>query len=847
MVSHPVFVRFEFNMDVEKLKDIQKNGRLIFALTTGGIVEWLILSSWCRTQGLGAILVANRKRILFLAKPLYFFQVVFGTKKYSHLFLSSEPGPRVIFCPTSERKKLFVPTPLETFLARFYQGMKSEGKLDQYVIVPVFIRWRKFLRSEYRKPSEYFFGWSSNPNVFGKLWYLLRKRRDSTVRTLDSVSFRSDISAEPSDSLEENESFKIARIIRRKIIVLVNQEMRVVLGSRYYSPHSVKETLMRDPDVLKVIDELVEKNGGDRKKLMMEAYKYLTEILSNYKFRCIEIMCVLLTWLFNRVFDGLVIDKEQLQKVREVMKTKPIVFVSCHRSHLDYLVIPYVLFNEDMVTPHIVAGVNMAFWPMGMFFRMGGAFFIRRSFRGNALYSICLRKYIEYLMKNRVNIKFFIEGTRSRSGKMLPPAYGILKMILEAYQMGAVDDVALIPVSIVYDEVLEQGSYSKELKGAKKEAESAKGLLKSRAAIKKNIGKVYLRCADPIFAKDIYLHANESGIDQKLMLQKTAFEISKSINDVSPVTAKAIVCSVLLTHRAGSLPLEEILTHSLELAQYVKSTAIPLSVPLENGEFRQAAEQMLRRLQKSGIVGYSNQVPRGYFCEHQKRIILNFYKNNSLHCLAIPSITLLALFDVSKTIDNETPGVKTWERFHTSALKIRNLLKFELFFSPTPVFMSELLATLNYFSGEKDANAETWYSRPGRKWVELVGKHFKSIDDTSIYTGLVGELLEAYLTTGNYLKQQQGNRAEKKSLASRIVKHGESLIATDGLFFPESNSIQNYSNALLMYENVGVVHTERDGEKQFVKIIQWNAELESKLNEYEEILKLVEEAPNHFM
>ncbi len=846
MVSHPIFVRFEFDMHVERLKDYQKRGKIIFALTNGGLVEWLILSSWCRTQGLGAILVSNRLKILLLAKPLYFLQRLFGTKKYSELFLNQEPGPRVIFCPAHERKKLFVPTPLESLLAEFYVGAKAQGTLDQYVVIPVFIRWRKYLRSETRNPSEYLFGWSSNPNVLGKFWYLIRKRRDSTVNTLDPVLFTREGSTEQTDVIEENESLKIARAVRRKILVLVNQEMRVVLGSRYYSPHSVKETLMRDPDIQKLITEMAEKNGVDRKKVMLEAYQYMTEIFANYKYRFIEIMAAMLSWLFNKVFDGLVIDKDQLQKVREVMKTKPIVFVPCHRSHLDYLVIPYVLFEEDMVTPHIVAGVNLAFWPAGILLRMGGAFFIRRSFRGNALYSMCLRKYIEYLLKNRVNLKFFIEGTRSRSGKMLPPAYGILKMILEAYDLGAVDDVALIPVSIVYDEVLEQGSYTKELKGGKKESESAAALIKSSKVVKKNIGKVYVRCADPIYAKQIYSTARETGMDQKLMLQKTAFEISKAINDASPVTAKAIVCSVLLTHRAGSLPLEDILRHALDLAEYVRSTEIPLSVPLENGDFRRAAEQMLRRLQKSSLVGYSDSVPRGYFCDHQKRIVLNFYKNNGLHCLAIPSITLLALFDVARTIDSETSGVKMWERFHDSVLRIRNLLKFELFFSPTPVFLKEVLSTLNYFSGDKNADQETWLNRTGGEWLVAIGEHFQSLDDTSIYTGLVGELLEAYLTAGNFLKSQEGHRAEKKSLASRLVKHGESLITTGGLFFPESNSTQNYSNALLMYENLGVIQSEKDGDKQFVRVIQWNSDLEKTLKEFEDILQIVEESPAHF-
>ena len=210
---------------------------------------------------------------------------------------------------------------------------------------------------------------------------------------------------------------RVAKNTRRKILVLYNQEMRVVLGPRFLSPLSVKETLMRDPEIQKMILETAEREGVDSKKVMARAYQNLTEIVANYHYRFIEVMYVLMTWLFNRVFDGLVAREDELQKVREIMRTKPVVFIPCHRSHLDYLVLPYVMFIHDMVTPHVAAGANMNFWPVGPFLRLGGGFFICRSFRGDPLYALCLKKYVQYQIKNRYNVTFFIEGTRSRSGK----------------------------------------------------------------------------------------------------------------------------------------------------------------------------------------------------------------------------------------------------------------------------------------------------------------------------------------------------------------------------------------------------------------------------------------------
>ena len=285
---------------------------------------------------------------------------------------------------------------------------------------------------------------------------------------------------ETADPLDEGEAMRIARVARRKILVLHKQEMRVILGPRYRTPLAVKETILKDAALQTLIQELSVKEGVDRKRLMARCYRDLTEIVANYNYRFIEVMSFMLNWLFTRVFEGVEVDEKELFEVREVMKHKPVVFVPCHRSHLDYLLLPYILFSKEMITPHIAAGVNLSFWPIGGVLRRGGAFFIRRSFRGDPLYSLALKKYVEYLLANRYNIKFFIEGTRSRSGKMLAPAFGMLKMVMETYLRNACDDIAFIPVSICYDEVPEQGSYTKELAGGEKQKENAGALIRSR-------------------------------------------------------------------------------------------------------------------------------------------------------------------------------------------------------------------------------------------------------------------------------------------------------------------------------------------------------------------------------
>ncbi len=840
-VSKLVFVRFQFEIPTEELKELQKKGRIIFAVTSGGVFEWLIMSSWCRTQNLGVIYVANRKTILILSKPILFLKVIFGKLPLPDLFNSAESGPRIMFCPTNERKQLFKPTPVEHLIAKLHeQSIEPEG--TQFFIVPVLILWRKYTRGERRRFDELLLGISSNPNWIGKFWYLLRKRQDSNVKSLGFlpvVEREPFLLGETPDEIDEGVSLKIARVLRRKIIVLIQQEMRVVLGPRYLSPTSVKETLIRDEEVQKAIHLMAEKEGLDNKKVMMLAYQYLTEIVASYTYRIIEILAVFLGWLFTRVFEGLVVQSEEISKVREVMKTKPIVFVSCHRSHLDYLVVPYVLFTEDMLTPHIAAGVNLSFWPVGYFLRKSGAFFIRRSFKGNDLYALLLKKYIEFLLKNRHNVKFFIEGTRSRSGKMLPPAFGILKMILEIYRNKGTEDIALIPVSISYDEVLEEGSYSKELRGGKKEKETATGLFKSRKITKKNIGKVYVRFADALSVKEIIQKADENNVEARRTLQKTAFQLCKTINDVSPITPKSIVSSIFLTHRDLSLPFSEVLRISDRMADYVIYSGMSLSTPQESG-FRSAVESTVRGLQKKGFLLISESLVREYSLEHKKRAVLNFYKNNAIHCFVIPSICVLAFLDTLKKRRVAKSNQKTfYDDFITNALVLRNILKFEFFFSPRIIFPSELTKTLQYFSPDCP-----WESADDQVWTDGFHHFFKDWDEATVYSGLIGELLESYLILMSFLKEQEGQTFDKKQCLNRLIKYGEAKKDVGDIAYPESISIQNFTNGLLSCVNKGYLSSDSVGDKTVLNVLPSTLETEKMIKDIQDYLTLLTERPS---
>lgn len=806
-LAQAFFVRFEFELPIEEIRALSRAGRFTFVLNQGGIIEWLVLSSWCRSQGLGGIVFANRWRILLLSRPQHFFQVVFRRRSFASLYMSSLPGLRLVFLSDRERTRPFTPTGSERFLAEVYSRSADRSNT---VFMPVFFLWRRHLRGGGRNLSEYLFGLSSSPNWVGKFFFLWLRPHGSVVRGLELFRLAK---PEAEAVAEENEAMIAAKQLRRRLLVALSQETRVMLGPRYRSPSLVKESLIHDAEVQLKIEEIAKGEGVDKKIVLTRAYQNLTEIVANFSFRTIEVMYVLLTWLFSWVFDGLDSDSEEWKVVRETMRHKPVVFVPCHRSHLDYLVIPYVMFSSDMMTPFIAAGINLSFWPLGPWLRAAGAFFIRRSFRGDPLYGLLLRKYIHSLIGNRYNIKFFIEGTRSRSGKMLSPAYGILKMVLGAYENKVCDDIAIVPVSICYDEVPEQGSYSREKRGKEKATENAMELLKSVNVLWRQFGKVYVRLGHTLYAKDLFEEAARLNQDSTLTLQKTAFRISKAINDATPITTKSIVSTVLVCHERRLLSLEDIIRNCRALAQYARIAGAPLSHSSQ-GEIDRSVEQTIRRHVKNGTLTQTDAVPRQFGCEAKRRTVLSFYKNNAIHCLVTPNIFLLSFLRCLKEGNRE--GIS--QQLTVRALGLRDLLKFDFFFNPRHQLQSDLDKCGHFFFGEP-----AWRSGSLELMWSALLERFETPDDLSVFTRLTGEIMASYAIVGNFLKATPDRTWDKKQFLSRLSKTAETNSPELVGVFPEANSVFNFVNAIQLFEHLNILQSARIRDVPTYSLLQTNA------------------------
>ena len=243
-----------------------------------------------------------------------------------------------------------------------------------------------------------------------------------------------------------------------------------MLGPALKSRQEIISMVLKEPHLSHFMETMAAEGKKNVAALTKESRKYLNEIAADYQEPFISFLYRLLSWLWNNIYDGVVVDREGMVRIRNISRKMPFVIVPCHRSHVDYLLIDYLFYEHHIQLPFIAAGNNMAFGPAGYIFRRCGAFFLRRSFRGNPLYGEVFTQYLKILLKEGLPLEFFIEGGRSRTGKMVMPKYGLLSMVLEAYQEKITEDLAIIPVYIGYDRIIEEKSYLQELGGVPQDA-----------------------------------------------------------------------------------------------------------------------------------------------------------------------------------------------------------------------------------------------------------------------------------------------------------------------------------------------------------------------------------------
>jgi glycerol-3-phosphate O-acyltransferase len=382
--------------------------------------------------------------------------------------------------------------------------------------------------------------------------------------------------------------------------------------------------------------------------------------------------------------------------MRKIVRDHPSMLLWTHKTYLDGMVIPKVLYENDFPMPHMFGGANIAFAGMGYMLRRAGGIFIRRSFQDNPLYKLTLRHYIGYLMEKRFPMNWAFEGTRSRMGKLMPPRYGLLKYVLEACHTTDARNIHIIPISISYDLIRDVEEYATEQTGRGKGAESLSWFIGYVRSLAKPMGKVYMDIGTPVVLD------TAPDPEDRLALSKIAFQIAVEANRVTPITFPSLVTMSLLGAAPKALTEDEVVEDLHALLSWAEARQLRIS-----SDFDQAyADQMdglLGIMINEGIVTRYDQGPEiVYGIALEQHPVASYYRNTIIHFFVNKAIIELALSKAS-----ETEGEGALDVFWAEVEYLRDLFKFEFFYAPSEEFQQEIRTDLDRY----DSN-----------WEELIGQ-----------------------------------------------------------------------------------------------------------------------------
>jgi glycerol-3-phosphate O-acyltransferase len=488
----------------------------------------------------------------------------------------------------------------------------------------------------------------------------------------------------------------LAEFIVRQANLALERAERQLRGARYKVPRFVRDDILSQPAVRGALSRQARESDRSEASVAKDASRYLKEIAATHSPYVIDLAASLIRALWSQGYRSLRFDDRQLAGIAALGQRHPVVFLPSHKSNLDHLVLQYALHVCGLPPNHTAGGINMNFFPVGPLMRRSGVFFIRRSFRDNPLYKFVLRRYIDYLIGKRFSLEWYVEGGRSRSGKLLPPRFGLLGYVVDSWRRGRAEDVFLIPVSIAYDQISDVGDYAAEQRGAKKEKESFGWFVGIVRRMRNRYGDIHIRFGDPIsLAESLDAPDPDAEVDPDspvIEIQKLAFETCVRINRVTPITPTSLVALALLGTGNRALTVDEILLGMRNLLDYTRRRKLPTTHELDDLESPDGVRRALGALQQSGVVSCFDEGPEAvYAIERDQHHAAAYYRNTVAHFFMNGAIVELALLAAARENQSD-PAAAFWEE----AMRLRDLLKFDFFFAEKEEFRRELREELAY-------------------------------------------------------------------------------------------------------------------------------------------------------
>lgn len=804
----------------ENVRRAAEAGPVVYVLHTTSAVDWLALNRALNARRLPlAALTTGVRGIWF--RPVYqaLYGAFLGLKR--RLSLSGFPDPvtsgalveaiqhgrpAAVFLVGNHKPVLGVVEALNAAQARTERPVQ---------LVPVVVRWRREPGTARTESARMLRGSADDPGWIQKMLTVLAA--DSAVHIQAGTPI--DLTKLPERFADES----MARASRRLRILLrryLYRESRVAHGPRVRSHRWMQRLVMRSPEVRRLVLEESLATGRSEEKIRAEVRKAFSHIAARMSFSVVRASRLVFNLLSSRIFSGIDIREADLERMRAALRAGTPVLIPCHRSHFDYMLLSSVCYENNLVIPHIVAGENLSFWPLGAFFRRAGAFFIKRSFGEDRIFPVVFARYLQQLIRDGFPVEFFIEGGRSRTGKLLPARLGVLSMILDAAATTRADHaVSLLPIAITYEQVAEGGAYARELSGEKKKAEDLGQVVKARRVFRKRFGRVYIRVGEPITAAQTMsgIDTPWSGLPRERraeVLQRTGERILYRIARNEVILPSGLVAMGLLCQHRRGVRQSALLARVTRLDTLLRDIGAKPAASLTYGGW--AVQSALEQFRRAGLIArLPDESDDIIQIIEEKRIELDYYKNGLIHFLAPMSLLAAgaraAVDDHGRINEDEL-----FRLFRTQVF----LMRYEFTLDP-----EQALETL-------EVESLTRLVRYGALLCDDTGYQIADASLLAELAGLTCNFLESYRLVLRGARATRHRSLPMKELPDKILAFGRGRLAVDELSRSEALSNVNLKNALRAYREEGVIQARTGGGLQFD-----DAGMEQYLSDFKALLE----------
>src|SRR5690554_6460619 len=674
----------------------------------------------------------------------------------------------------------------------------SQNALAEAQIVPVSVFWGQ---SPARETSPWKLLFADSWAVTGRLRKLLTilfLGRKTRVQFSAPIQLRELVN-------QGKGAERTQRMAHRILRVHFRNQKAAVIGPDISHRRNLVKGLVHAPLVRQAIAAEAERDGISLEKAEARALRYGNEIASDYAYTAIRFLELVLTWFWNKIYDG--VQVHNVEGVKQVAHGHEIIYVPCHRSHIDYLLLSFLLFKNGLSTPHIAAGINLNMPLIGGLLRRGGAFFMRRTFRGNPLYTAVFNEYLHTLFCRGFPVEYFVEGGRSRTGRTLQPKTGMLAITLRSFLRSSRLPIAFVPVYIGYERVLEGRTYLGELRGANKKKESFFDVFRVIAAIRKQrFGKVAVNFGQPLKLADFLnaQHHNWQHIpleERKTFTgpaaQQLATHIARYINAAADINPVNLVALAMLSTQRLALD-ENALTRIINLylsllrsVPYSKHTSVTegdgLSIITHVHQMKLISEQQ-------------DALGRIYYLDENNAVLMTYYRNNVLHVFALPA--LLASF------------------FHSNARMTREHI-LELTHALYPYLQAELFT--HYAADEIESVVDQWLTcfiehgllqRDGETYQRPAPSSTQYVLLSLLARTLIQTLQRFYMAIALLLNKGQ-NALDAQQLEELCTVMAQRLSILHGLNAPEFFDKSLFRHFIQTLINEGVVQANTEGKLSY--------------------------------